>query len=254
MFYENNNSLENEDFDFVHVSGMEWPEHFHRNFELFAVTSGEAAARVDNKDYALSAGDAVLVFPYQIHSYPPPKRNLMEGCLLIFSPSFVSYYAQKHGGKKPVSNKFKLHLDVNTDFDGDMLMKLSYLYKLLADFSEQTELIKCGADGGLTERIIEYANNNFRGSCTLTGLAEHLNYSYSYISKYFKENSGLDFKRYVNTLRANYAYEKLQSGTRQNIASIAFESGFSSLRTFNREFKSNFGCTPTEFRKQRGIE
>ncbi|WP_425341271.1 helix-turn-helix domain-containing protein [Brevibacillus borstelensis] len=44
----------------------------------------------------------------------------------------------------------------------------------------------------------------------------------------------------------------LLEATSLDITYIAYESGFGSLRTFERVFKNAFGASPSENRRQRG--
>lgn len=61
-----------------------------------------------------------------------------------------------------------------------------------------------------------------------------------------------NFNLFINQYRVNYAKELLASEQARewSILSIALESGFSSLATFNRVFKSIVGNIPNEYRKQ----
>jgi len=63
-----------------------------------------------------------------------------------------------------------------------------------------------------------------------------------------------NFNLFINQYRVNYAKELLASEQAKewSILSIALESGFSSLATFNRVFKSIVGGIPNEYRKQNG--
>ena len=69
-----------------------------------------------------------------------------------------------------------------------------------------------------------------------------------YVNAAIKEKTNLSFGDYINRLRLDYARELLfdsQKGEKL-ISVIATESGFKSLRTFNRAFKERFGITPGE--------
>ena len=61
---------------------------------------------------------------------------------------------------------------------------------------------------------------------------------------------GLSFHRYVNMRRLNYA-AYLLANTDATCVSCALESGFASLRSFNRNFKKEFGITPAEYKARK---
>lgn len=58
----------------------------------------------------------------------------------------------------------------------------------------------------------------------------------------------MNFSTYVNQQRIDYAKNLLIS-TKLSVAEIAFESGYDSLRTFNRSFRQISGISPTDFRR-----
>ncbi|MCQ8882120.1 helix-turn-helix domain-containing protein [Pseudoalteromonas shioyasakiensis] len=63
-----------------------------------------------------------------------------------------------------------------------------------------------------------------------------------------------NFNLFINQYRVKHAQMLLlkDEASHWSILSIALESGFSSLATFNRVFKSSVGINPNEFRKQNG--
>ena len=69
-----------------------------------------------------------------------------------------------------------------------------------------------------------------------------------YISTAIREKTNLSFGDYVNRLRLDYAHDLLSDPEKdgKRILDIATESGFKSMRTFNRAFKDRFGITPGE--------
>ena len=76
--------------------------------------------------------------------------------------------------------------------------------------------------------------------------AKRLNSNTVYLSSAIKEHTGQSFGDYVNYLRLDYARNLLSDPNKKHklISFIATESGFKSLRTFNRAFKKRFGITP----------
>lgn len=65
----------------------------------------------------------------------------------------------------------------------------------------------------------------------------------------FKRCVGLSAFEYISQYRINYACKKI-ADTPENIADIAFDSGFRNLSNFNRQFLKTVGCTPLAYRKK----
>ena len=97
-----------------------------------------------------------------------------------------------------------------------------------------------------------YAQENFRNPIRLSDQAERYGFNEKYIGRLFKSTTDVSFTQYVNRLRLNYAKNLLLS-SEKSIIDVALDSGFENVTYFNRVFKSSFGITPTEFRRQRPI-
>ena len=84
--------------------------------------------------------------------------------------------------------------------------------------------------------------------------AKKLNTNTVYLSAAIRENTNQSFGDYVNFMRLDYARHLLSDPNKKDklISLIATESGFKSLRTFNRAFKKRFGITPGE-EKETGL-
>ncbi|MBO5019498.1 MAG: AraC family transcriptional regulator, partial [Clostridia bacterium] len=68
--------------------------------------------------------------------------------------------------------------------------------------------------------------------------------------RFFKNMIGISFNRYVINYRLSHACYLLNN-TDSSIINCAIDSGFYSIRTFNRNFKTQYGITPEEYRKQK---
>jgi len=61
--------------------------------------------------------------------------------------------------------------------------------------------------------------------------------------------SGSNFTEYINNLRIDHALHLLVNLQDENIEIIAEESGFGSIRSFYRQFKSKYNMSPAEYRR-----
>jgi AraC-like DNA-binding protein len=66
----------------------------------------------------------------------------------------------------------------------------------------------------------------------------------------FKRMTGLSPNHFINRIRLQIAADRLHR-TSKRVTDIAMESGFSSLRTFNTQFKHRYQLSPTEYRENR---
>ena len=83
---------------------------------------------------------------------------------------------------------------------------------------------------------------------TLTALSERLGYSEYYVSRKFKEISGMSLRDYLRYRRLAFALKDIRD-TEEGLLDIAVKYGFSSHEAFTRAFKDAYGTTPSEYRR-----
>ena len=87
------------------------------------------------------------------------------------------------------------------------------------------------------------------GRVSLKEVAASVNLSPCHFCAVFKKQTGLTFTRYRVRQRLQKACELLADSGRR-ISDVAFESGFESIPYFNRAFRQQFNCSPTEYRQR----
>lgn len=85
-------------------------------------------------------------------------------------------------------------------------------------------------------------------SLTLDYLSGQLGYSAFYISRKFREISGMTLHNYLRARRLAFACKAVRD-TNRPLLDIALDSGFSSHEAFTRAFRALYGCTPSAYRK-----
>lgn len=102
------------------------------------------------------------------------------------------------------------------------------------------------------QKIVEEIDNSIRSqddeALALEQLAAKLGYSKFYVSRKFREISGMQFKDYLRCRRLAFALKDLRD-TQNGILDIALSYGFSSHEAFTRSFKELYGVTPSDYRK-----
>ncbi len=252
MFYQSENSLKGDILKFNIGNNVNFPLHLHTSFELVITLDGELEINIDKKQYILNRGDAVLIFPNQIHSLSTPQRS--EHIIFIFSPKLVSAYSKIYLTKIPEGNLFrpsdfyvkKLEILSKMKELSTMAIK-GVLYSICAEFdSLALYSFRKETENNLLFSVFHFVECNYQFSCTMSDLTKHTGYHYVYLSRYFKQCTGLSFTEYVNRYRINESLYLL-SNCGKTVLQIAFECGFNSLRSFNRNFKKIMGQTPSEY-------
>jgi AraC-like DNA-binding protein len=252
MFFQFGHSGASEYYCKEYGENFNFPYHLHRSFEFITILSGEMRVSVDKREYLLGKGDSLLIFPGQVHSLSSENSSHM---LCIFSLESVSAYSSDVDGLVPTDNSFKASDQIISDIDSlsiesPKLRKKGILYSLCAEFDTLSTYVKRDpTDLDLIYRIFDFTEKNYAHEASLSSLAKHTGYSYSYISRAFKNATDISYTAFLNEYRIGKAAE-LILGTNKSILECALECGYSSLRSFNRNFKDILGMTPCEYRKK----
>jgi len=246
MLFEKEHSFDEGEFMFYSGQDLSFVSHIHRSFELFMQTGGTSEVVVDKRTYILKPGQAVLVFPFQSHSYKAIENSTHNIC--IFSPGLVpDYYG--NGKMIPTDNLFEFQWSGKT-VDNPFLYR-SVAYEICGEFDKKRTYVN-NKNLFLQDKIVSlllYANENYKKKCLLYDASEYVGFDYAYISKCFKKSIGMTYNQYVNYLRIQESKKLLQT-TEKTITEIALECGFLSLRVFSRKFLEIEGMTPSAYRSK----
>ena len=99
---------------------------------------------------------------------------------------------------------------------------------------------------GEIDLCIKDCNNE---EITLKRISDSLGYSEFYVSRKFREISGMQFRDYLRYRRLAFALKDVRD-TDKSLLDIALDYGFSSHEAFTRAFKEAYGITPSEYRQK----
>lgn len=249
MQRQEGSKLESRQFNIIVASNTHFPSHIHYVYEVFCVRKGTATAVIDGNTYFLSAGEGLAVFPLQYHSYTVDNRSQIE--IFVFTPHFIGEFEDLVSGKKPEFAKFDTKDIPNAPKDtGNILCMKAFFYNLCYKMVSRIQLIEGTVNSSnlsALDNLFLFVDRNYAGSCSLSEAARVLKYDYTYLSKLFKEKTGMGYNEYVNRFRVGKATYQLISSD-ASVAQIALEVGYTSIRTFNWEFQKIFHTTPAAYR------
>ena len=99
--------------------------------------------------------------------------------------------------------------------------------------------------------IIRYVNSNYSSSeISVQSIAEKFFYNPSYLSRNFREQTGISLIKYIITMRMRRAVELLENGS-FSISQIAYSLGYKNQFYFSKEFKKFYGIPPTKYLTER---
>lgn len=232
--------------------------HLHKHLELFVCTEGQMTVTCERQIYTLHNDSWLIVLPETEHSIISTKEG--SGIIAMVNPSLISYLTPYLYKKLPVpviknpNPVIKRYLqDLMTEHQGryNKTIAKGLLYAILGNLFEQCQFedSPTNYNGDLCYNVIKYMSDHFKSTeVTLTAIAKHFGVNSSYLSRTFNNKIGCHITDVLNGYRVDYA-KYLLINTTISITDICFESGFSTLRSFNRWFDRLEKCSPKEYRK-----
>ena len=228
--------------------------HFHSCFEYMYCSSGKLNVQIDGKNFIMNKGDAVLILPYQIHSNQTVNHS--EDYVCVFSSSYIYSFFETHKNvfaTNPVFPFQKYADEVNAslqDPGGNRYQKKACLYKILAEFVKHTKFeIKNTGNSALLASLLDYVNDNWMNDISLKKISSILHTNYNYLSYLFNETFKMNFSSFINETRISNAQTMILNPSKNmNFAEIAISCGYSSIRSFNRNFQIITGMTPSKYK------
>lgn len=254
--------------------------HWHTSLELIMPVENDYAILVGDDRYVLQVGDIGIINSCVIHALAAPEK----GCRIIAMFNVARLYEYKEfetllAMLKPVicirrrpdlpSNQLiyeKLQRIVQ-EYDAASTFWEPVVHACFLDiFAElgRSELYRDTATGRVSSAkrheyvesvmdVCTYINTHCTENLTLEGVAKISGFSKYHFTRLFKTYIGTTFYDYLSAKRIRRA-ETLLSDQELSITDIALSSGFASLSSFNRTFKTMADCTPSEYRKRLSVK
>lgn len=276
-----NGSYENLEFDegcYINISlsnnEQTFPLHWHTAAEIIMPLEGTYSVNVNGNAYPLKTNDILFVSIGELHEMTKPSYGYRMILQFDFSlinnlkdfKSSISILQSiklitKDSDPDIHSKIVELMVDIRNEYatksafnNAVMYSKLLQIYVLIArkyinmsnlfpdiTLSKQQEYIV------KFSQLFSYINSNFTEDITLEILANHAGFSKFHFSRLFKQFTNMTLYDYINQKRISEA-ELLLLNPNLSITEVSSQSGFNSLSTFNRVFKTFKNCTPTEFK------
>ncbi len=248
---------------------MEKP-HYHPYYELYFLVSGSCRMFIDHTIYYLSAGDIVMLAPYQLHQTIYGSGQPAERFTANFVPSYIEYFASQcsDDGLSSIFARHRLSVPkeqqnyvtelfqqmsretLSNDCYSRIQLK-SFLFQLLTFLGRCREPEEpyqtLDPDDAIIQDAAQYIYIHHSEPLTLEAVAKAAHMSPAWFSRKFHRAVGLGFKEYLTHVRLENAAELLLT-TSLSVTEIALNCGFSNGNYFGDAFKKARGVSPREFR------
>ncbi len=259
-------------------------EHLHRHNEtqITWVISGEGTLIAGNTMQRFQSGDLFVIGANQPHLFKSDPsyfdestRKNIHSLNIFFDPGgFISQllaFPEMRGIKKFVNSssfgmqasekeaaKLSVHfLKIRNSTAGfrlaffiELLQVMSNLKKWKYLSTESFEYTISDSEGLRMNDVYQYTMEHFTENITLEQVAGVVHLTPQSFCRYFKKHTSKTYINFLNEVRINEACKRMMEMDFDSIATIAYQSGFNNVVTFNRVFKSITGKAPREYIKE----
>ena len=251
-----------------------FPLHWHSAAEIIMPTEGTYTVDVSGKTYNLKTGDILFISIGKLHEIKKPSEGsrmviqfdyslihnlkdfnasmtLLQSIKLISKETAPDIHHQIMQLMYAINTEYQNHINFHNAI---MFAYLVQIYVLIArKYVNTTTLFSDTRSNKQQEylskfsQVFAYINKHYTQEVNLETLASLAGFSKFHFSRLFKQYTTMTLNDFINQKRMSEA-EKLLLDPHLSITEVSLQSGFNSLSTFNRVFKSTKNCTPTEFK------
>lgn len=247
------------------VAGFK-PIHWHVHIEIVVVLEGQVTFYYDGKSTTLYKNQFIVIGSGIIHSSQNSENQSLvlqipveylnrfweNSEQLIFDVPDISKQPEDKIYKNIVHMLLKMTQVYEAKQSGYLLhfsgLLMLTMYEIITNYASLKSNKKIVEDNRLKE-IFADIHENYREKLTVSSLAKKYHYHPDYLSRHFKQQSGITLKRYVYGIRLNFVHHEVLT-TNKAIQDIFHENGITNIKLGTRLFKEQYGLTPFQLRKQ----
>ncbi len=228
--------------------------HWHHECELLYVERGKIDVFCGGKKYTLGESDAMYIHSGEIHYMQAREETYMlvfifkeelvkNACgdvrpcspLILGSSAIPQAYAYIKRELKSKGKYYAQAANARTE-----LLMIELLRDVPVMQATQTDASVNTLKKLLDDVEENYADYTFEKAATFAGFSD------AYFSRLFHKQLGMTFSQYLNNVRIKHAVYIMRSDPAVSMTELSIRTGFSTIRNFNRMFRSITGYSPRE--------
>lgn len=138
---------------------------------------------------------------------------------------------------------------LSLEFIANYLANLGNQYTVTENTAKLISQQKNRVEDQFLQNALAYIKMHLTEKIRIEDIAQHCNFSTSYVSRNFNKAVGMNISTYINKLRIEVSKTYLLTSDK-TIAEISEIVGFEDLSYYSRVFSSLLGIPPAEFRRR----
>ena len=249
------------------LPGYEFQCGERAGYHLHVILAGRGILNVNGVTYPLHRGQMFVTKPGEQTWYRADEQDPWVYCWMTFDGNKAEKYIE-NAGMKPGTNWRDCYADPKEyySFVKDLLdrpemslsndlqrlsLLLSFISLAIETESKKQHLSRHESDintNTYVDKAITYIQANF-SNIKISDVARNIGINRSYLTKIFKEKTGVSPQDYLMDRKLSYAC-KLLLETDAQIQDVARRIGYDNLLTFSKIFKGKYGVSPKNYRLQ----
>ena len=208
------------------------------------VERGKGTLYKYGREYPVRAGEAFVILPHEVTTYTADTDDPWTYRWIGFDGD-LSLEVSKLSPVIKVANNAFPHL---TPEDADEPEMISY--RLAAQlFAFYGEIFSGNKHGNhYVRKVIDYINSSYMREVRVEEIADSLSLDRRYLSRLFKQRTGMTIQEYLINVRMEAACRQLSAGGSVTDASVL--CGYSDVCNFSKMFKRMYGVSPKNWRNR----
>lgn len=237
------------------------PFHWHSSIEIVCVFAGQLEFDIAGQLFTIGAGQFIMVPSGVVHAVAnTPNRAMVFQIPLTTIEHYLDHPEKvdfKNGlvdlpEYKTAVRLIKRFGEVDAarmtgyKFDSEIIL-LQLLKLIFTKFARERPLTVSNSQ---LKNVIIYINQNYPEQLTVNSLAAQFGYNPSYLSRMFKQQTGISLLKYIYEVKINRFYQDILK-TDLPIKQLLVKNGLNNERTARNTFKEMFGVLPSTLRRQK---
>lgn len=254
--------------------------HCHDGYEVLMMKRGNVGMQIEDRTITLQPGDIVLIPPYVFHFACQQSSDTYCHVVLNMKETVIQSLIARDESYRHITDVFyqtpDYHIHVNgstlrqlidiacaleaasgskADAYGANILSKSLLSIILVILNRQAASsvapilpqTQAPSMPKVVTDVIHYVDQNLAGDLSVSGIAESVHLNSVYLTRLFRQYSGLSLQQYIIEKRLAEAKRMLRNG--QSPTDVCYACGFNNYSNFSRTFTNHVKISPRQYQE-----